>query len=558
MILQIPRLKPRRQTCVGALHKWCRQNIITQTCKTFILVPDVRMLKFSCGKTRAPLIESKFARTVLTAIAFLMSCKNRQYNETQSSSSSDNFRQFKSIDGQAEALMPLWAVPQTESDVKILPSVSNLGINSATWKKFLSEAFSEKNPTGEVTSLTLSNPECTLSPDSWRLSAARLSLYEIDLPGNVMTWRTVAAQLDADVAQRVQLHITVQPWCSSERVGRRDFVHTLDHAFLLTFDLSVPYLQQQKTHWIEELNRNALGADSLPSDGFSRAKTTIIRPDNTLIPYTSSMLNLQNSPQGRKAISQVWHRALETQTMIETKRLPSPAWQTLKQSLFNSTGLSITSTGSLPLAHPKLKAEPTALNSFFARFVSEKNLLRVRAHVTEGLGTSQRFLRWERASGQFRRLPMQTTSTLWNRARSEISFTTLLTKPQDVIFVGQEQPSNLETRAQINDVDLDATLLAGDISLQHLLSLREKVVDSERTSVHSTRCVSCHGLDDALRMTREGRPTSQRGLTPASLSLFGTNADGVPVVNLRTIKAAEADAARFAEEIQNDKFDTQH
>jgi hypothetical protein len=210
-----------------------------------------------------------------------------------------------------------------------------------------------------------------------------------------------------------------------------------------------------------------------------------------------------------------------------------------------------------PLVHPFLQNSPAALNSFFSRYLSEKNLIRVRAHVTEGLGTSQRFLRWEQHAGRLVPKALQTVAAQWDRSANTITLSPLQIAPQMVARVGTEQPIPAELRASLKNVDHELTPLANDLSVQELLGLGEKTSDPERTTVHSTRCVSCHGLDDALRMARDGRPVAQRGITPAQLTLFGVSADARPVLNSRTLRAAESDALRLEEELPNVKRSSQ-
>jgi hypothetical protein len=203
------------------------------------------------------------------------------------------------------------------------------------------------------------------------------------------------------------------------------------------------------------------------------------------------------------------------------------------------------------LAHPTLQANPAALAPFFAKFISEKNLIRIRAHITEGLGTSQHFYRWETQSGKISRAPLQTTSASWDRKADAVTLSPLLLNPQLSSRVGVEQIASEANRPLLRDVDLESTPMANDIDLHELISLNEKIIDHERTSVHSTRCVSCHALDDAQNFAREGRPVAQRGITPAQLTLIGVSVDGRPVVNLRSLRNADSDAARFEEESHN-------
>lgn len=493
--------------------------------------------------------QSLSAKVALTTVATAFAatgCKTRAFNDAQTQSTVGGRSLSKPVEAQAESLMPSWPIPRNFDDVRALPSVKSLGVSAGTWQALLKDAFTEVG-TQSAKPLTLSNPNCAFSVDAWRVSAARLSLYEIDLPGNVTTWQTLALQRETDLSQRIQLHITVQPWCSSERLGRSDFVHTLDHAFLLTFDLSTPFLSEQLRAWLDDVavknNKNEIQT---------------IRSENKVLPYARALLALHDGKQGRKNILNEWNQALQTTELLNKKSLPSAAWLATKQALPVNQGFGSRTVNPANLSHPALQTAPAALNGFFSRFLSENNLLRVRAHVTEGLGTSQRFLRWERQNGKVNRIPMQTIAAQWDRTANTITLSPLLSAPQIVSMVGTEQPTSGQWRAQLKDIDLEATPLAIDISVPELLSLGEKIVDPERTSVHSTRCVSCHGLDDALKMAREGRPVAQRGINPAQLSLFGVSLDGRPVINLRTLRAAEADAIRFDEETHDGKRNAQH
>jgi hypothetical protein len=261
------------------------------------------------------------------------------------------------------------------------------------------------------------------------------------------------------------------------------------------------------------------------------------------------LLDLNSSQIGRAAIVGAWNSALNTQELFQKQKYPDAQWASLKQALNTSRALKNISNANA--AHPTLQNQPAALNAFFAKHISEKNLLRIRAHVTEGVGTAHHFYRWERQAGKLSRVALQTSSAQWNRTANTVTLKPLLLNPQLSARVGTEQPTAEETRILLRDVDLEATPLANDITLQDLVSLNEKVVDHERTSVHTTRCVSCHALDDAQNFAREGRPVAQRGLAPLQLTLSGVSPDGKPVVNVRSIRSAESDAARFEEENQN-------
>jgi hypothetical protein len=483
------------------------------------------------------ILKAGTATCTFALLAWSTSCKPRAYNDNQTQSKNGRPTLSKTAEAQAQSLLPFWPVPQNISEVRALPMVTALGVSTQTWQKLLSEALSDS--TGRA--MTLSNPECALSADSWRISAARLALYEIDLPGSVTSWQTFALQRETDLSQRVQLHVSIQPWCTSQRLGRGDFIHTLDHAFLLTFDLSTQFLSKNYLSWLEELLNKSNQQDAL---------TTL--PENKVLPFARALLDVNDGRLGRSEILRAWNQALLVKELTSRSALPSAGWTFYKQQTSNGQMLAQQADGSGELSHPALKASSIALNNFFNTFVSEKNLIRVRAHVTEGLGSSQRFLRWERQESKIVRFPMQTVASQWDRSARTVSLNPLLSSPQKVVSVGTEQPVAGQQKSQLlRDVDLEATPLANDIAVPELLSLNDKIVDSERTSVHSTRCVSCHGLDDALRMARDGRPVSQRGIAPAQLTLFGVSADGKQVTNTRTMRAAEGDARRNEEEAIN-------
>lgn len=469
----------------------------------------------------------------LVAPAGISGCKPRGFNDAQTNSTAGAMR--KSTEAQAAALMPYWPVPKTAGDVSLLPAVGNLGLSSRMWQAFLSEAFVDSS-TGRT--LTLSSPQCARSVDAWRVTAARLSLYEVDLPGNVVAWQTLALQRETDLAQRVQLHVVVQPWCVSERLGRDDFVHSLDHAFQLTYDLSWPFLSKQNQNFIEELTSKSR-LDPI----------SVVKTDSKILPYARALLDLNSTPMGRMAIVAAWNNALKTQELFQKQKFPDAQWAQIKQSL--NAGRTLKNVNNTIPAHPTLQAQPAALNTFFAKHVSEKNLLRIRAHVTEGVGTSQHFYAWERHAGKIVRMPLQTTSAQWDRTANTVTLKPLLLNPLSSVRIGTEQTIAEETRVLLRDVDLEATPLANDIPPQDLLSLSEKVIDQERTSVHTTRCVSCHALDDAQSYAREGRPVAQRGIAPLQLTLSGVSPDGKTIVNLRSVRTAESDATRFEEENQN-------
>jgi len=463
----------------------------------------------------------------------VQACKPRVFNDSMESSTAMSAR--RGNEALAAALTPLWPIPKSAAEVAALPAVTSTGISTLLWQRVLAESFVD-NSTGRP--LTLSSPECARSVDAWRISAARLSLYEVDLPGNVTSWQTLALQRESDLAQRIQLHITVQPWCSSTRLERSDFVHTLDHAVQLTFDLSLPFLSKHNQDWLEELSAKSRSESQL-----------VVKAENKVLPYARALLDINSSQNGRSAIVAAWNDSLQTQSLAKANRFPNAEWLSLKQSLGANRNLKIVGKGVL--AHPTLQSNPAALAPFFARFISEKNLIRIRAHMTEGLGTSQHFYRWEKQAGKMARVALQTTSASWDRGANAITLSPLLMNPQLSSRVGVEQPASEANRQLLRDVDLESTPMANDIDPRELISLNEKIIDHERTSVHSTRCVSCHALDDAQTFAREGRPVAQRGITPAQLTLIGVSMDGRPVMNLRSLRAADSDAVRFEEEFHN-------
>lgn len=463
----------------------------------------------------------------------VQACKPRVFNDSMESSTAMSAR--RGNEALAAALTPLWPIPKSAAQVAALPAVTSTGISTLLWQRVLAESFVDNNTRRP---LTLSSPECARSVDAWRISAARLSLYEVDLPGNVTSWQTLALQRESDLAQRIQLHITVQPWCVSPRLERSDFVHTLDHAFQLTFDLSTPFLSKQNQAWVEEL--------------FAKSRVEsqyVVQAENKVLPYARALLDINSGKNGRTAIVAAWNNSLQTQSLAKANRYPNAEWLGLKQSLGSNQNLKIVGKGVL--AHPTLQTNPSALAPFFAQFVSEKNLIRIRAHITEGLGTSQHFYRFEKQAGKMARVTMQTTSASWDRGANAITLGPLLVNPQLSSTVGVEQPALNTNQKLLRDIDLESTPMANDIDPQELISLNEKIIDHERTSVHSTRCVSCHALDDAQTFAREGRPVAQRGITPAHLTLIGVSVDGRPVMNLRSLRAADSDAARFEEEFNN-------
>jgi hypothetical protein len=482
----------------------------------------------------------------------LFGCKQRAYNETGSAVTATT--QTLQDDGRVQSLVPYWPIPKNPDEARALPGVSALGLPSQLWSTLLSDAFSDVDTTGRPHPLTLTNPECARLPAAWKISAARLSLYEIDLPGNVTAWQSLALHRETDLAQRIQLHVTVQPWCNSTRLERADFVHTLDHGFLLTFDLSGPYLAKKFIQWIEDIQRHNDARSALQSEP---VQPFIIRSDKKIIPYSQALLQWHDGSRGRYTVVKDWHDALQTEVLISKKNMPTAAWMTARQELLSRQEFSASTQSSQNLSHPALLSNPSALNGFFSKYISEKNLVRIRAHITEGLGTSQRFLRWDRRSENITRSVLQTYAAQWDRQSDQMIISAVLQNPHAVTRVGTEQPVSGSMKLQLKDIDVEQTLLANDFSAQQILSLGEKIADSERTSVQSTRCVSCHGYKDALRLARDGRTTAQRGLTPAQLSLMGVNRDEQHVINVRTLRAADNDLQRFQEEKINARYPTQ-
>jgi hypothetical protein len=485
----------------------------------------------------------------LVPVAYLIfaasaaACKPRLFNDSAAASAGQAGSALSAaVEAQAESLIPFWPIPATAADLNRLPSASAVGFSAAGWTNILSQAFSETHSDGKKRQLTLSNPECARSADAWRISAARLAPYEVDLPGSVAAWQTLALQRETDFAQRVQLHVTLQPWCTSTRLGRSDFLHTLDHAFMLTFDLSTTALPAPANKWLEEIMIKSMNSESI-----------VIRTDNKILPYARQLRDLHDTSKGRRSVLAEWNRALRTEELIQKKSLPSQAWTTVRQSVPLTQGLSSVPLNAAGSAHPALQDSASALNTFFGKYATEQNLIRIRAHITEGLATSQRFLRWDRQGEKLVPSSLQTVSAQWDRVANTMTLSPQLMNAQKIVKITDEQSIQLEQRAQLLNVDHELTPLANDIPLQDLLSLGEKTSDPERTSVNSTRCVSCHGLDDALRMARSGRPVSQRGISPAQLTLFGLSADARPIVNTRTLRAAEADALRIEEENNHDK-----
>lgn len=485
---------------------------------------------------RSSILKYSSLKFVIPALAFgAISCKPRAFNDVQTTST--ELKTKRRTDALAASLLLHWPIPKSAQELQKLPAATDLKISKALWGSVLSNIFTDK---GTGRPLTLTNPECAQTQENWHITAARLSLYEIDLPGNVTTWQTMALQRESDLAQRVQLHITLQPWCMSSRLGRNDFVHTLDHAVQFTFDLSLLQIPQQHQIWLDEIYRK------------SRSKNTFsMKAENKVLPFATSLLELNSRKNGRSSIVLDWTDALKTDELLNKNSYPNATWQSAKQSLVANRQLKI-STDS-PLAHPSLQANPASLNSFFSKYLSEKNLLRIRAHATEGLGTAQWFYLWEQQAGKQVRVSLQTSSAQWDRTSGLVTLKPLLADAQLTHKVGTEQSISEASLVLLRDVDSDSTPMAHDIALQNLISLNEKIIDHERTSVHTTRCASCHALDEAMTFAREGRPVAQRGILPVQLTMNGVSSDAKPVINLRSLRHAEADAARFEEEFQNDR-----
>lgn len=473
---------------------------------------------------------------VLLGAFALLSCKPRNYNETQSSAALGSRAATQSAaDALAAHLVPLWPIPKNADDLKKHPNVRELGVSETLVQNILKNSFAEESTGG---ARTVSSPECALATSSWRVTAARLSLYEVDLPGNVTSWQTLALQRESDLAQRPQLHITLQPWCLSARLGRDDFIHTLDHAMLFTFDLNWKSMTAADRAWLETIadTRNMPPQFKIPSE-------------TKILPYAQRQADISSSPQGRNAIVSEWKKALRSEELTRNKLYPDSSWFAVKQSL-TASGLLKTNKVSVP-AHPTLMTEPQALNSFFKKYVSEANLIRIRTHTTEGLGTAQFFQRWELRSGKLTRVPLQTTAALWDRSANTLTLSPLLEAPRLWSRVGVDESPLENNRTLLRDVDAEGTPMAQDLPLRDLIALNEKTLDFERTSVHTTRCVSCHALDEAQYFAKEGRPVVQRGINPLPLTLMGVSVDAKISLNLRSVRQAEADAARFVEESEH-------
>lgn len=457
-------------------------------------------------------------------------CKPRAFNDAATASSA----LVHDLEAEAltSSLLPLWPLPRSLDEVKSLPAAQDLKLPQEFFASLIQELFTHPD-SGQP--LTLASPQCARTPDAWRVSSARLSLYEIDLPGNVSNWQTLALQRETDLAQRVQLHVTMQPWCSSQRINNAQFIHTLDQSLLLSFDLTAHQLPERHRVWLDSFASSAKGTS---------ART--VASESEILPYARSLIEINESSRGRKPIVELWTSSLQTAQLLSEKKLPSDAWTQLKQSLGGEHTLR--SAATRPYAHPALQANPRALAPFFAAHISLKNLIRVRAHITEGLGTAQYFMLWEKTKGALQRKHLQTTGAAWDRSADTLTLAPLLNQPPQRVSVGQRLRVRPEQQLLVADVDLESTVLAEDITAKELIALSSKTIDFEKTSVHSTRCVSCHAIDDAYRFASAGRPVSQRGLEPAQLTLSGFNIDSQPVLNWRSLRQAESDAKRFLKE----------
>ncbi|MEY4065769.1 MAG: hypothetical protein RIR26_1977 [Pseudomonadota bacterium] len=473
-----------------------------------------------------------FIPVVLGAFTFL-SCKPRSYNESQASSVAKH--NSTAADALAAHLVPLWPIPKSAEQLKNFPAAKDLGVSDSLLQRILENAFTDES-SGRARAL--SSPECAQAPSSWRVTAARLSLYEVDLPGNVTSWQTLALQRESDLAQRVELHVTVQPWCLSTRLGRDDFVHSLDHALLFTFDLNWKAVSAADKLWLDAI-----------SDTRKMSPQLAVPAETKILPYARRQMDISTSTTGRSTLVAEWKKALRADELSEKNLFPDGSWFALKQSLAASGSLKTNKT-AVP-AHPTLVTQPTALNGFFKKYVSESNLIRVRSHTTEGLGSAQSFQRWDLRAGKLVRVPLQTTAAQWDRAANTMNLSPLLQNPRLSVALGNEELPLESNRVLLRDVDTDATPMATDLPSRELISLNEKILDFERTSVHTTRCVSCHALDEAQTFAKEERSVVQRGLTPLPLTLMGVSIDSRITLNLRSLRQAEADAARFVEESEH-------
>lgn len=473
-----------------------------------------------------------YARITLLALlpAVAASCKPREFNDASVSS------ELNPAESHSEALtstlLPVWPAPKTLNDAQLLPSSTDLGLTESLFGSLIRGMFIHP-ATGRP--LTIATPQCALTPRSWKVNSARLSLYEIDLPGNVTNWQTLALQRETDLGQRVQLHVTMQPWCSSKRLNTPNFMHTLDQSLLLTFDLTLQQLPDKYQNWL-----NKLATSSKSESG------RVVSSELEILPYARALNDIHNTNRGRSALLTEWKNSLKNDSLSREKKIPDSAWLQLTQSF--GLGQKIKTDSVSAYAHPALAANPKALNQFFKTHISQRNLTRVRAHITEGLGTAQYFLLWEQRPSGLQKVKLQTSGATWDRSSDKLMLTPLLAQPSDYALVGAKLKTLPNQRLLVADADLESTVMADDIPQKELIALSSKVIDFEKTSVHSTRCVSCHALDDAYRFAVSGTPVNQRGIQPTQLSLSGYNLDGRPVLNIRSLRQAESDAKRYLRE----------
>lgn len=472
-----------------------------------------------------------FHITLLALIPSLAaSCKPREFND--SVVSSEGVASVQHAEALTSTLLPIWPAPKSLNDAQRLPSAAELNLPPQFFAPLIQTMFT--HPVSGDT-LTIASPHCAKAPDAWRVSAARLSLYEIDLPGNVTNWQTLALQRETDLSQRVQLHVTMQPWCASKRLNTPNFIHTLDQSILLTFDLTQQGLPEKYRNWLEKLS-----VDSKAGSGL------VVSSEKEILPYARALNDVHSSVQGRRALLSQWKSALNNDSLLRENKIPTIEWLQLKQSF--GIGQKIKTDALNAYAHPALVTDPQALTPFFKNNLSVKNLLRVRAHITEGLGTAQYFYLWENKKGSLQKVALQTTGATWDRSSDQLKVSPLLSEATHYARVGDKYRSIPTQRLLVADADLESTVMADDVSQKELLALNSKVIDFEKTSVHTTRCVSCHALDDAYRFAKNETPVTQRGIQPVQLSLSGYTLDSKPILNIRSLRQAEADAKRFLRE----------
>ena len=477
-----------------------------------------------------------FRITLLALIpALAASCKPREFNET--ALNSERSPAADEAEALTSTLIPIWPAPKTLSEVQRLPASTDLSLPEPLFGSLVQSMFAHP-ATGEA--LTIATPQCALTPQSWRVSSARLSLYEIDLPGNVANWQTLALQRETDLSQRVQLHVTMQPWCSSKRLNTPNFIHTLDQSLLLTFDLTLNQLPEVHKNWLNKMTTLSKGMSSY-----------VVSSESDALPYARALQEISTSSRGRRAFVTQWKNSLNNESLALEKKIPTSAWLQLTQSF--GLGQKIKSDAVNSYAHPALIADPQALTQFFKTHLSQKNLIRVRAHITEGLGTAQYFLLWENRAGRLQKVKMQTAGAIWDRTTDKLSVIPLLAEPSYYALVGAKMKTLQNPRLLVADADSEATVMADDIAQKELIALSSKVIDFEKTSVNSTRCVSCHAFDDAYRFATSGTPVHQRGIQPVQLSLSGYNLDGKPILNIRSLRQAESDAKRYLRENPADR-----